>query len=101
MGAIFSSMGSAMTGFPAMVGGGVISAIYLILALVLFFPNLFLFRFGAQIQQSIRLNEQPRLQNSLRNLKAYFRFIGILYIVIISIYVLAFLFAIIAAVLAR
>jgi hypothetical protein len=101
MGAIFTSLGSTMPGFPAAASGGLISAVYLIFALILFFPNLFLFRFGAQLQQSIRLNEQPRLQNSMRNLKAYLRFIGILYIVIISLYILAFLFGIIAAILAR
>jgi hypothetical protein len=101
MGAMFSSMGSAVPGFPAVAGGGLISGLYLVFALIFFFPNLFLFRFGSQIQQSIRLNEQPRLQNSLRNLKAYFRFIGILYIVIIAFYVLIFVFVIFAGMLAR
>jgi hypothetical protein len=101
MGAMLSTMGSGIPGFPAAASGGLISTLYLIFALLFFFPNLFLFRFGSQIQQSIRLNEQARLQTSLKNLKAYFRFVGILYIVIISLYVLAFIFLIFAGIMAR
>jgi hypothetical protein len=100
MGAIFSSLGTQMAGFPAFAGGGLISAMYLIFAVIFFFPNLFLYRFAAQIQQSIRLNEQPRLQSSLKNLKSYFRFIGILYIVVIAFYILIFVFAIFAGIMA-
>lgn len=101
MGAMLSTMGAGIPGFPAAASGGLISGLYLVFALLFFFPNLFLFRFGSQIQQSIRLNEQARLQTSMKNLKAYFRYVGILYIVIIALYVLAFIFAIFASILAR
>jgi hypothetical protein len=100
VGAMLSSLGSQMAGFPAFASGGLISVVYLIFAVIFFFPNLFLFRFAAQIQQSIRLNEQPRLQSSLKNLKSYFRFIGILYIVVIAFYILIFVFAIFAGIMA-
>jgi hypothetical protein len=83
MSAMMSSMGSA-----GMFGGGMLTAIYLILTAVYFFPCLYLFRFASQMQTAIQSNEQLKIQSSFRNLKSCFKFMGILFIVIIAIYVL-------------
>ena len=81
-------MSSAGSGFGSMYGSGVITVIYLFGAALYFFPCLFLFRFATQMQDAIRNHEQSKLQGSLKNLKSCFRFLGILTIVIIAIYVL-------------
>jgi hypothetical protein len=81
-------MASAGSGFGSMYGSGVITVIYLLGAALYFFPCLFLFRFATQMQDAIRNHEQAKLQGSLKNLKSCFRFLGILTIVVIAIYVL-------------
>jgi hypothetical protein len=81
-------MSSAGSGFGSMYGSGVITVIYLFGAALYFFPCLFLFRFATQMQDAIRNHEQSKLQGSLKNLKSCFRFLGILTIVVIAIYVL-------------
>ena len=99
-GTLLSSMGAGFGDF-SMIGSGLIAGFYLVLALIWFFPNLFLFRFSSQMQQSIRLNEQIKLQQALTNLKAYFKFLGILFLVIICIYALVFIVAIIMGIASR
>ena len=85
LGTVMSSMGGGGAG---MIGGGMLSAIYLVLTLVYFFPCLYLYKFATQVQSAIHSNEQIKLQNSFRNLKACFKFMGILFIIIMCFYVL-------------
>ncbi|HUQ66025.1 MAG TPA: DUF5362 family protein [Flavitalea sp.] len=92
MGAMMSSMGSA-----GMVGSGVLTVIYLVLTAVYFFPCLYLYKFASQMQTAIQSNEQLKVQSSFRNLKACFRFMGILFIIMIAIYILAIVGAIAGA----
>lgn len=77
------------------MSGNFLTIIYLICALLFFLPNLFLFNYAGKMQQALNGNDQNALNNSFAQLKGYFRFIGIMMIVIISIYVLVFLLAII------
>lgn len=76
--------------------GGMLTFIYILFALLWFFPCLYLFRFASQMQHALQHNEQGRLQNSFRNLKGYFRFLGILFIVILSFYALGILGGVVA-----
>jgi len=85
MGAMMSSMGS---GAASMFGSGFITVIYLVLTAIYFFPCLFLYRFATQMQIALHNNEQGRLQTSFKNLKSCFRFLGILFIIVIGMYVL-------------
>lgn len=84
-------MSSAGAGFGSRFGGGFIAAFYLIAAAVNFFPCLFLYRFASQFQDSIRNHEQNKLYDSFKNLKSFFKFIGILTIIVIAVYILAFI----------
>ncbi|HYE53338.1 MAG TPA: DUF5362 family protein [Chitinophagaceae bacterium] len=93
-GSIMSSMGD---GF-GMAGLGVGAAImYILIALLWFFPCLFLYRFAVRTQVALRNNEQQNLTAGLANLKSYFKFVGILTIIFISIYLLIFIFAMLGA----
>jgi len=91
-------MSSAGSGFGSMYGSGLFTVIYLFGAALYFFPCLFLFRFASQMQDAIRNHEQSKLQGSLKNLKSCFRFLGILTIVIIAIYVLILIGALVVGV---
>lgn len=82
----------------ATVAGGFMQIVLLIATGVLYFlPCLFLFNFSKKMQLAIRNNDQYSLVASFRQLKLVFKYIGIITIVIISIYLLVFLFAIIFA----
>ncbi len=61
-----------------MLAGGSVAIIYLVLAGVIFFMSLYLFRFSKNIQLALLTNDQPSLATSLKNLKIYFRFAGII-----------------------
>ena len=86
-GTMFASMGAAFGAGSAVSGG--ITVFYILFAILWFFPCLYLYRFASQMQTAIENNEQVKLQNSLMNLKSYFRFMGILFIVILALYALA------------
>lgn len=79
-------------------GLGIIMTIfYLAIGVLYFFPCLFLFRFANQMTAALDTNEQITLNKSLQNLKRMFRYMGILTIIVISLYILAFVFGILGA----
>jgi hypothetical protein len=79
-------MSSAFLGFFLILG-----------ALILFFPAYYLFSFSTKMRRALRNNDQSVLSESLKNLKSYFKFFGILVIIILSFYALALISAIIGA----
>lgn len=76
---------------------GVISFIYICMAVLYFIPCLFLFRFANHMKAALVTDQQETLNNSFQNLKAMFRFVGILTIIILSIYALVLLVGIAGA----
>lgn len=69
---------------------------FLVFAVLTIIPNIYRYRFAAQVLQALDTNDQVTLTSSLGNLKSFYRFYGIMMIVVISIYVLIFLFAMVA-----
>jgi hypothetical protein len=65
----------------------------LIIALIYFFPVLFLFRFSKYTSQAIHTLDKLILNKALKNLKSYFAYIGILIIIVLSIYIIALIVA--------
>lgn len=80
----FGSSASAGLGVTMMVT-------YIIVALIYFFPCLFTLRFANYIRTAINANDQLALNEGLRNLKATFRYMGIITIIFIAFFVLALL----------
>jgi uncharacterized membrane protein (DUF485 family) len=72
-------------------GGFLLTVIYLCGALLYFFPCLYLFNFSKKMQFALRNNDQINLNDSFRNLKSNFKFVGILTIVILSFYAIGIL----------
>lgn len=70
------------------MGGAFVSLIYIVIALLYFFPCLYLFNFSGKMQTALRNNDQNQLNASFGNLKSCFRFVGILTIVFLSFYLL-------------
>jgi Family of unknown function (DUF5362) len=89
---------ASLSGEGFIVGKGVLSFIYIFIALILFFPCLYLFNFSSKMRKAFRGNDQPVLSDALKNLKSFFKFYGIFTIIMLSIYALALFAAIIGAV---
>ena len=88
---IANSLSQAGGGAMAQGLGGFITVLYLIVALLCFFPCLYLFNFSTKMKIAIANNDLENLNASFRNLKSYFKFIGILTIIMLAFWVLAIL----------
>jgi hypothetical protein len=65
----------------------------LFLGLVYFFPVLFLFRFSKHTSHAIQNLDKLAFHKAVKNLKAYFAYIGIILIIILSLYILVLIIA--------
>jgi hypothetical protein len=86
-----SKIGSGNDSFSAStmaIGNYAFSIVYIIIALLYFFPCLYLFNFSSKMQTALRNNDQLNLNAALGNLKSCFKFVGILTIVVLSFYLL-------------
>ena len=101
VGSIFSSVNSyegEYGGASVFAGLGLfVTILYIGFALIGFFAFLFLLRFANQMKNALNTDDQVALNSSFQNLKIMFRYVGIVTIIIISFYILFFLFAIITA----
>lgn len=67
---------------------------YLVIALIMFFPCLYLLRFGNKMKEALQLNQQSSFEDSFGNLKSLFKFYGILTIIVLCFYALALILVI-------
>ena len=81
----------------AALGGAMLSTIYILIALVNFFPCFYLFNFASKMQMAIRSNDQEKLSASFSNLKSCFKFVGIMTVIVLSFYGLILIFAVFSA----
>lgn len=61
----------------------------IVVAAIYFFPVLFLFRFSRNTRDAIQNLDKRKLEKAFRNLRTYFTYIGIMVIVVLSIYFVA------------
>lgn len=79
---IFSSFSSV--GFPMKIMGFV----YILIAVSYYFPLNYLYKLSIQLKQGINSINQQTVTSGFENLKSLFKFMGILTIVVLSIYAL-------------
>ncbi|MDR0791843.1 MAG: DUF5362 family protein [Chitinophagaceae bacterium] len=97
-GTLFSSMRYETGSIYRVPGMGVgLFFIYLIVAVLIFIPNLYRLKFANQCLSALDSNDQALLTSSFSNLKSFNKFYGIAMIVYLAICVLAFVIAILAA----
>ncbi|WP_442590533.1 DUF5362 family protein [Pedobacter sp. AW31-3R] len=88
--AIFSSIAAANPGNPLLqLNPMVLTVMYLLFALVIFYPSFLLFKFSSSANQAVLFADQPSLTVAMNKLKSYFKFWGIMTIIVIGFYVLA------------
>lgn len=75
---------SSTLGLPMSLLG----VVYLLLAIFYFFPAYYLYNFADKTKIALDTNNQDVLDDSLKNLKRMFKFIGIMTIVLIATYLI-------------
>lgn len=93
--------GLNIKGGGALGGGGMpivgISFAYIIVIVFYFFSIYYLYNFSVKMGESIRSASSMSMETAFENLKSHYKFIGIVTIVILSIYILALLFLVVEA----
>ena len=69
----------------------------LVCAAIGFFPFFFLYRFSTKAKAALASGDQESLNVSLQNLKVYFRYLGIITIIILALYAIILLIALLGA----
>jgi len=89
IGTIFSSLtnNTTLSGAAGVAAG----FIYFLIAILYFFPIYYLYQFSRFAKSAIANNNSDDLNSAFKNLKSHYKFMGILTIIILSIYLLAFL----------
>jgi len=87
------SRATAYGGSSAVLGGSVLTIIYLIVATINLFISLFLYRFSIKMKAALYSNDQGLLNNSFLNLKNLYKMMGIIAIIYLSLMAILFLFA--------
>ena len=65
--------------------------VYTIVAIVYFFPCLYLFNFASKMRTALIANDQNTMNESFKNLKKTFRFVGVLTIIILVFWIIGLL----------
>jgi hypothetical protein len=95
MGLIFGLVGSFFGSFLGGVERIAIFLVYIVIGGLYFFPVYYLFKFSVNMKNAIQQSKQGELTYSFEFLKSHYKFVGILTIVILSLYVLAGIIAVI------
>lgn len=97
-----SSMGDAFASsdLPSTFPTSALGLVYAVAALIYVWPILYLYRFSSHLKAALHERDNERLTEAFRYLKAHYRFIGILAIIMLSFYALAIVFGLLAAVFA-
>lgn len=99
-------MGTIMSAVPAMGGGmnsspfammpGLMAAFYIVIALLYFFPIYYLYKYAQDTKVALQSANSDLLATALGYLKSHHKFLGIMMIIIISLYILIALIAVVA-----
>lgn len=92
-------LAQSFSNMPSRVGGPspiLFSVIYIVLALIYFFPVRFMYQFATKMTRGIKNNDQMDFDASLAALKSHFTFVGIVTIIVLSIYALVFILGMIS-----
>jgi hypothetical protein len=81
-------------------GSGFLLFVVIIMILIYFFPIYFLYNFSRYSKLAITHNDPVAFSESMRYLKLHYRYMGIIAIIILSIYILAFIIMLMAGSLA-
>ena len=85
MGTVMSSFGGAES-FPFQ--GILMGGIYLLMALLYYFPVMYLYKFSTNIKRAFVSMDSASFNSAIRNLKSHYKYIGIFTVISLAIYVM-------------
>ena len=88
-GAIFSAFGDQGVNLP--LPNFLFIALYIAMAILYFFPIFYLYQFSSFTKRGLTDKNENLIMLAFKNLKSHYKFIGVLTIIILSIYLLVFL----------
>jgi len=89
IGSIFTFLGRINPEMSRMAGAGAAgTVVYLVMAVIYFFPTLYLYQFAAKAKEGITYNTENQLTEAFSKLKSFFKFWGIFTLVIVVFYIL-------------
>ena len=71
-----------------------ITLFFLFMAVLVYFPSNFLYCFARYTKRALKQNDQDIMRHAFQSLKAYYRYIGILIIIMLCMYPVAIITAI-------
>lgn len=86
-GSMIDSVAGGM-GAMGMFSGLTLGLVYLVFAILYFFPIYYLYKFASNTKQALQNNNTEKLTSSLESLKSHYKFMGILAILMIVFYIL-------------
>jgi len=89
MGALAGSSASMMGGLMG-VGMGMI---YILVAAIYIYPVITLYKFSRNMKRGLQTNNNDLVTEAFRNQKNLYKFLGILMIILLAFYLMAFIFA--------
>jgi len=87
---------SAMRSFPS----GIFTILYLLMAGIYYLPVYYLYKYATDTKKALVSNDSELLEAGLEKLKSHHKFLGIMMLVLLSIYALLFVIAIFAGIFA-
>ncbi|MTI38474.1 DUF5362 family protein [Fulvivirga lutimaris] len=84
--------GSFLSNLPNAQGmpTGIFSFIYILIALLYFFPIYYLYKFSAHMKLGIVMKSEQEVEDAFKHLKSHYKFMGILLAIVLAFYVLIF-----------
>jgi len=89
---LFNSVGASGV---AGIGAAPIAFVYILIAILNFFPCLYLYNFATRMQVALSGNDQVQLNTSFKNMRAFYRFVGVMMIIALGFFLLGILFMVI------
>ena len=93
----FASGTAGLGPMPGIVAGVIIGMVYIVLSTLYIAPGVFLSRYASAIRQLQSNRTAEMLENALRHQKSFWRYVGILTVIMLFVGVLVFVFSIVAA----
>ena len=100
MGTIMGSLAAMSPEAATMAGmtGGVGLIFYILIAVLYYFPIKYLYDFSSKVKKAIQITDQNLFNEAMMKLKSHYKFIGILMLIMIILYVGMFVMMLIAGI---
>lgn len=93
---MFSALNTNTNPLYGGLSGGFIAIVYFVMAILYFFPVMYLYRFSRRMKSALVEKSTDDLTRAFSSLKSHYKFMGITVLIFVGIYALVLVFGIIA-----